>query len=236
MQKYDILLFDADNTLLDFTKSEFYAFRIMSETCGLPYSADLYNLYSQINDSLWKKLERKEITLNELKTERFRLLLLQSGRKCTKEDVLLLCRTYMEALGQQSFLIEGAEETVRALSLSYDLCLVTNGIASIQNARIENSKLKPYFSHIFISEEIGAAKPEPAFFESVMHTLHYPPKEKVLVIGDSLTSDCDGAINFGLDVCRYNPNSLPDNGRKITFSVKKLTDLLGILNEECENG
>ena len=229
MQKYDILLFDADNTLLDFTTAEYNAFRLTAESCGLTYSDELYRTYSAINDGLWKRLERQKVTLDQLKTERFRLLLLETGLPASDDVSRRMSETYMSSLGTQSCLIDGAEEICRRLSRVYTMCLVTNGIASIQRSRIDGSLLKPYFPHVFISEEIGAAKPKPEFFDHVMEKLGYPPKERVLVIGDSLTSDCDGAIAYGLDVCRYNPDGLSDNGRPITYTVKKLAELAELL-------
>ena len=79
MKRYEYLLFDADNTLFDFSLAEYISF---GETCrqgGIAYSEELYVTYSEINDGLWKRIEKKEITLEFLKTERFRLLLIAMG-------------------------------------------------------------------------------------------------------------------------------------------------------------
>lgn len=232
MKKYEYLLFDADNTLFDFTKAEYLAFRVTAEGGGLPFSEELYREYSAINDRLWKKLEKKEVTLEFLKTERFRLLLLSLGHADDAETLAKaagLRDCYMKSLGEQTCLIEGAEEVCRELSQRYTMYLVTNGIGKIQRARFHASALKPYFKDIFISEEIGAAKPSPAYFDAVFSAIGQPDKEKCLMIGDSLTSDCDGAIAYGLDICRYNPNEESDKGRKITYTVKKLSELTALL-------
>lgn len=232
MKKYEYLLFDADNTLLDFTMAEYLAFRYTAESEGLAFSEELYSAYSVINDGLWKKLEKNETTLEKLKLERFRLLLLSIGyveneETMAKADRLRDC--YTESLGEQTCLIDGAEEVCKELSKRYTMVLVTNGIAKIQHSRIDNSAIKPYFKDVFISEEIGAAKPSPAYFDAVFAALGMPPKEKCLVIGDSLTSDCDGAIGYGLDICRYNPKGESDKGRQITYTVSKLSELTELL-------
>ncbi len=232
MKKYEYLLFDADNTLLDFSKAEYLAFRFTAESEGLAFSEDLYNAYSVINDGLWKSLERKEIDLEFLKLERFRRLLLGMGyeeNETTMTKAARLRDCYTESLGEQTCLIEGAEEVCKELSERYDMYLVTNGIAKIQHARIDNCAIKPYFKDVFISEEIGASKPSPAYFDAVFAALGMPEKEKCLVIGDSLTSDCDGAIAYGLDICRYNPKGESDKGRKITYTVNKLSELTELL-------
>lgn len=232
MKKYEYLLFDADNTLFDFNMAEFLAFRTVSESGELPYSDQLYREYSAINDNLWKKLEKGAITLDFLKLERFRILLTMIGFPENKETTAKAAEfrdIYMNSLAEQTCLIEGAAEVCRELSTRYQMYIITNGIGRIQRSRFEKSELKPYFKDIFISEELGVAKPSSAYFDAVFEKLGNPALEKCLVIGDSLTSDCDGAIGYGLDICRFNPKDLPDNGRKITYTVKKLSELTAIL-------
>jgi len=232
MKKYEYLLFDADNTLFDFSKAEYLAFRIAAEGGAIPFSEELYREYSTINDGLWKRLEKKEITLEFLKIERFRLLLISLGYEddeTTLDKAAFLRDCYIEALGEQTCLIEGAADVCRKLSEKYKMYLVTNGISKIQRSRLEKSELKPYFRDIFISEEIGAAKPSLSYFDAVFASLGNPPREQCLVIGDSLTSDCDGAIAYGIDICRYNPMGDSDKGRVITYTVKKLSELTEIL-------
>ena len=232
MKKYEYLLFDADNTLFDFSKAEFLAFRIATESGGIPFSEEIYQKYSEINDSLWKKLETGEINLEFLKLERFRLLLISLGYEESGDSAkkaIFLKDSYIEALGKQTCLIKGAVEICRALSTKYKMYLITNGISNIQRARFDSSELKPFFREMFVSEEIGAAKPSVAYFDHVFSRLGNPSKDKCLVIGDSLTSDCDGAISYGLDICRFNPKGESDQGRRITYTVKKLEELLDIL-------
>ncbi len=142
---YRYLLFDADNTLFDFNKAEYLSFRDMCSACNVRYSEELYEQYSAINDRLWKLLEQKEISLETLKIERFRQLLTANGYAETdaaaKAPEMRDC--YMERLGQQTVLIDGAEEICRKLSANYELYIVTNGISRIQRSRFAKSVLKP---------------------------------------------------------------------------------------------
>ena len=233
MARYRILLFDADNTLFDFDRCEEEAFLLTVRTEGLTGGEALYKRYSSINADLWKRYERGEIGLDFLKIERFRLLLLSAGRE--NEDVLSekaahLRDVYAEALANQAFLIPDAEELCRALCRDYALYIVTNGISRIQRGRFAKSGLEPYFRGMFVSEEIGAKKPEKRYFDAVFEALGEPEKAEVLVIGDSLTSDADGALGYGVDFCRYNPAGLSDEGRAVTYTVKKLSEVKDILN------
>ena len=232
IKKYEYLLFDADNTLFDFTKAERISFR---ETCGetgLNYSSQLCMKYSEINDSLWKKLETGDITLERLKLDRFRLLLLDIGYPDDEETfhtAELMRDNYVRFLGRQSCLIDGAETVCRTLSKKNKMYIVTNGISAIQRARLANSEIKDCFVDIFVSEEIGVSKPSRGYFDYVIKKIGDQDVSKYLVIGDSLTSDCDGAIAYGMDICRYNPMHKPSDGRKLTYDIEKLSELYAIL-------
>ena len=232
MSRYEILLFDADNTLFDFDRAEEEVFRVTAEQGGLIFTDALYRRYSAINDSLWKKLERREVDLETLKRERFRLLLAECTDTPADElpaRAAFVRDTYIEALGEQCFLIDGAEDLCRDLAGQYRMFIITNGISRIQRRRFAKSPLVPYFEGMFVSEEIGAGKPSPAYFDAVFAALGQPVKSSVLVIGDSLTSDCDGAIAYGLDICRFDPKGEGNSGRALTYTVGKLSEIRDLL-------
>lgn len=233
MARYRILLFDADNTLFDFDRCEEEAFLKTARMEGIVPGEGLYERYSAINADLWKRYERGEIGLEFLKIERFRLLFLSMGEKDgieLSERAAHFRDAYTEALSNQAFLIPGAAELCRDLCRAYDLYIVTNGISRIQRNRFSKSGLQPYFRGMFVSEEIGAKKPDKRYFDAVFEGLGNPPRSEVLMIGDSLTSDADGALGYGLDFCRFNPGGRSDEGRAVTYTVKKQSEVKDILN------
>ncbi len=232
MKQYQYLLFDADNTLFDFTKAEYLSFRDTCSACNVGYSEELYEQYSAINDRLWKLLEQGGIKLDALKIERFRELLLKNGfadDDVTLSKALEMRDSYMANLAMQTCMIDGAEDICRKLAEKYELYIVTNGISRIQRSRFGRSVLKPYFRDLFISEEIGAGKPAPEYYDHVLRTIGCAEKGAYLAIGDSLTSDCAGAVNYGLDICYFNPKNRPDGGLKMTYTIQHLSELEAIL-------
>ena len=136
---------------------------------------------------------------------------------------------HIDHLSNQTCLIDGAEEICRKLVERYELYIVTNGISMIQRSRFSKSVLKPYFRGLFISEEIGAGKPSEKYYDHVLAAIGCSRKEAYLAIGDSLTSDCAGAVNYGLDIVYYNPNGKSDSGLPLTFTIQKLSELEKIL-------
>ena len=230
-RKYDYLLFDADNTLYDFSLAEYNAFGEVARACGLDFTDALYRRYSEINDAQWKLLEKKETTLDRLKTERFRLLLHECGFTGEDADDLAekMAGDYLAALSHQKCLIDGAVEVCHKLKEHYRLYLVTNGTSAIQRARFTDTPVSDCFEDMFISEELGVSKPAREYFDKVLAAIGESDRRKYLVIGDSLTSDCDGAIAAGLDICRYDPDNKSDGGRKLTYNINRLTDLCDLL-------
>ena len=232
MKQYQYLLFDADNTLFDFTKAEYLSFRDTCSACNVCYSEELYGQYSAINDHLWKLLEKGGIKLETLKIERFRRLLLENGwqnSETTLNKALEMRDSYISNLAHQTCLIDGAEDICRKLAEHYVMYIVTNGISRIQRSRFAKSVLKPYFRDLFISEEIGAGKPSPEYYDHVLRTIGCADKKAYLTLGDSLTSDCAGAVAYGLDIVYFNPHGMPDNGLKLTYTIQKLSELEDIL-------
>ncbi len=224
---YRIALFDADNTLLDFTRSEHEAVCICLANRGLPTDEDTVRLYSSINDGHWKRLERGETTRERLKVERFADFFHAIGHN---GDPKIMAHDYESTLSHQTFLVDGALDLIQQLHGKCRLFIVTNGITAVQKSRFGGCPLAPYFEKCFISEEMGCAKPEKVFFDRVATEIPDFAPSEALVIGDSLSSDIQGGINAGLDTCWFNPHRKnPPADMRITHTVYSLSELQSIL-------
>ncbi len=224
---YKIALFDADNTLLDFTRAEHNAVSICLAARGLPSDEETVSCYSRINDGYWKRLEQGLTTRDRLKVDRFADLFSALGYEGDPKSMAV---DYEEALSRQTHLMDGALELIQALYGKCRLFIITNGTAVVQKGRFGNSPLAPYFERCFISEEMGCNKPEKAFFDRVATEISDFDSHEAIVIGDSLSSDIRGGINAGLDTCWFDPagKSAPE-GMKITYTVRTLDEILPIL-------
>lgn len=224
---YRTLLFDADETLLDFPRSERAALCEALQRSGITPNSEMIEEYSRINSATWKRLERGEITKEALRIERFFEFCRYFGLQA---DVPRMAADYLASLATQSFLLEDALEVCRILTKCCDLYIITNGIADVQHGRLDRSPIRPFFKDIFISEELGAEKPNPAFFEAVASRIPNFEIADTLVVGDSLTSDMAGGIMAGLDTCWLNfkgkekPSHLP-----ITYVIGNLRDVIPLV-------
>ncbi len=225
--KYKWLLFDADNTLLDYNKSEKKAFAESCNYYNILVTPILTERYQQINKYLWSEFEKGNITSKKLRIRRFRFLFEDFNIKIKPKD---FSNRYLDKLSRTSFLIDGALEILNSLKEKTELAIITNGIKFVQNGRLKASKLDSYFKEIIISEDVGTAKPDKIFFDYTLNKINFTTKNEILIIGDSLSSDIKGGINAGIDTCWFNPNQ---NGNitsiKPTYEINNLNDIIKII-------
>ncbi len=221
MGKYKYVLFDADNTIFDFDMCERTAFRLALEEAGITYSDFLYDTYHVTNDKCWKMLEKGEIGREELKVERFREAFEICG--IPGDGYLSVSVRYEELLAEQIFEIDGVYEMLSRISSRYPVYVITNGLVKVQKGRFAKSRISEYIKKVYISEQVGYAKPDKRYFDRVLEDIGATPDE-CIVIGDSLTSDIDGAINSGIDSIWYNRRGADAEGRRPTYTVDNVTD------------
>lgn len=225
---FEILLFDIDDTLLDFHKAEFYAFQEVCKQYNIEWNEEFYTTYKQINLLCWKQLEKGLLKRNEVYTKRFEELF--SVYKYTI-DVEQFNKDYFSNLRLHHPLMPNALELLDQLT-NKRLYVVTNGDKYVQQPRYINSGLNKYFIKAFISEDTGYEKPSIQYFEYVAKHIDDFDKEKTLIIGDSLSSDIKGGNNFNIKTCWYNPKHKNRSGNiHVDYEIHDLLDLLPIVNQ-----
>ena len=225
LDNYKYLLFDLDDTLLDFGKAQVLAFKKLLEDENIEYSDESFEKYETINKSLWRSFERGEISNKEVTSERFIRFFALFGMKVDGSEVDNRFRSYL-AEGNQLF--EGIVEMLEKLSLTHKLYIASNGIGITQHTRLINNNLNKYFDKIFISEEIGSKKPDREFFDIILKEIGVEDKGEVLMIGDTLTSDILGANNVGIDSCLVDIHGIENSEINPTYKIAKTIDLLNI--------
>ena len=226
--KYLWLLFDADDTLFDYPKAEAKALFWTLEQLGFSYRSDYLPIYHKHNQQVWREFEQGLLTPLQLRTKRFQLLFAEIG---LISDPQLFSPLYLKNLALGSDLFDGVADTLLTLSKDYHIGLVTNGLADVQRPRLENSSIYQLIEKVFISEELGAAKPDKAYFDFVFKEIGNPQKNEVLIIGDSPTSDMLGGIQYGIDTCWYNP-SQKTAALPVTYQIQTMTELIPLLGNK----
>ena len=202
----EFLLLDLDDTILDFHKAERIALAKTLEDFGVEPTDAVLSRYHIINLQHWQRLEKGELTRDQVQEGRFRVLFEELGREA---NPVAVTRAYEHNLGIGHYFLPGAEEAVQSLHKSYRLFLASNGTASVQHSRLTSAGLYPYFEKVFVSQEMGLNKPSKAYFDACFAQIPGFDPQKAIMVGDSLTSDILGGINAGIKTCWVNPTHAP---------------------------
>ena len=227
---YKFLLFDLDHTLLDFDSAEDIALTQLLKEEGVVAIRAYKDYYVPMNKTLWKDLEQKKITKQELVNTRFSKLFAHFG---IEKDGQYLAERYQLFLSKQGQIFPGVENLLKTLiNDGYELYAATNGITFIQTGRIDHSGIAPFFKEIFISEQLHTQKPDREFYEKIGALIPNFYKNHALMIGDSLSADIQGGNNAGIDTVWYNPYHLDNNTQaQPTYEVDSYQALLEILDK-----
>lgn len=229
MKKFEWLLFDLDNTILDFGKSSEHAFEKLLHHINPDFDSEkLYPIYNKINHEIWDAREAGKISHTELKWKRWELFFKEVNIDFDPHDSNEI---YFETIKTNAFFVEHAEKMLEQISSEYKSMIVTNGLSEVQWPRIKSTNLENHFDHIVISDEIGVAKPQDAFFEHCQKFIDPEiPKDKILIIGDTLKSDILGGNNFGIKTCWYNHYDSPNQSDiKADYEIESIADFVKIL-------
>lgn len=225
---YDVILWDVDGTLLDFDYSMERALTKCLAEIGVDATPEIIECYGNINNSWWSRLERGEVTKAQLSTGRFTDLFEAFDIDCP--DLETYISHYQDYLGTFYRYIDNSLEICKSLKGKCRQCVVTNGVTSTQLKKLKLSGLYDVMDDIFISEQLGAPKPSKKFFDRVLETMPNVRKEKILIVGDSLSSDMRGGNNAGIDTCWYNPkNMFNETAVEIKYMIWDLKEVLLIV-------
>lgn len=229
MGRFNTILWDVDQTLLDFDKSQEYALDDSFKQFGKKIDAMILAQYREINTAYWIRYELGEITKDELVTGRFDTLFSQLGiTDIASKDFNVV---YQKALGSVFYFRDDAYQLCSRLKGKVRQYVVTNGVSSTQRNKLRLSGLDQIFEDIFVSEEMGYHKPQLLYFEKCFEKIEDFQKDKVLIVGDSLSSDMQGGNNAGIACCWYNPEGKENNtGLRIDYEIRNLWEVEDILS------
>lgn len=227
MHVYSWLLFDADNTLWDFSAAEAAALKATLTGKGIDWSEEILADYRAINHQVWSDFEAGRLPKAHLRTIRFQRLL---DRYRLTHAATELSASYREGLAQSRHLIPGARPLLERLAPNYRMGLITNGLKEVQRPRLAGTGFTSFFEFVVISDEIGVAKPQAAFFDHAYARMQGVDKARVLVIGDNPNADIKGGMAYGFDTCWLRHPGVADRrpfGE--TYRIRDLRELEQIL-------
>lgn len=222
-----IILIDLDNTIIDFNECARHSIMGIFEDLGFHYDDNVFETFITENVKIWKRLERGEIDKPYLRANRWNIIL---GKLGIEYDGTIIEERFENGVAKGAYPVEYAYELLEYLYSKYDLYVVSNGFRFVQESRVKIGKFDKYFKELFLSEDIGIQKPDIRFFDYCYEKIGCPPKEDLILIGDSLSADIQGGINFNVETIWFNKNNEPQNDTiKPTYTVNHLKEIEKIL-------
>lgn len=227
-----IILWDVDGTLLDFHAAESAAIRSLFQDFGLGECTDeMLRRYSQINNGFWQRLERNEITKQQVLIGRFEAFFSETGIDPGLAPAFN--QQYLPRLGDTIVYRDDSLNVVKSLKGKVRQYVVSNGTVIAQTKKLKLSGLGEQMDGIFLSEELGVEKPNIGFFEKVFSAIRPEALSEVMIVGDSLTSDMQGGINAGIRTCWYNPDRKPlPDGYPVDCIIHDLHELESLIRRD----
>jgi putative hydrolase of the HAD superfamily len=232
MHPYRYVFLDLDDTIWDFHANARLSLQKMYEQQALnryfENFEEFFQIYARRNIELWEMYGKGEITKEFLMSERFRYPLAKMGL----DDMQLaeaIGKQYLEILPEQTALLPSARELLDYLYPKYPLTLISNGFVEVQYKKLKSCRIEHYFSHVVLSEQAGALKPDREIFNYALQLNQASPEEAIM-IGDSFSADIEGAKNAGIDQIYLQRNNLLSyTGQQATFIIKSLQEVFSIL-------
>ncbi len=226
---YKAIIFDLDNTLLDYTRSELESMRQTCRDHSL-FQAD----GGQEWDSFWSRFLEHNFRhwnnfVNGGEVKSIRDVLHYSFRDTLNRSEILhkqLAESYWRYFCDNCYFEEGVQDVLEwAQQQRFQLGIITNGIGEAQRSRLKAGGIDHLFQALIVSDEVRVRKPAKEIFEMALGHLG-ARREEVLFVGDSLTDDYEGAVRSGIDFCYYNRTGavLPDNIAP-KYAIRRLTEL-----------
>ena len=233
---YTDLFLDFDDTLYDTHGNAVIALKETFEDFNLeqyfPDPQDFYDAYWLANIDLWTRYSKGEITRDYLIVERFRRpLSVGQGIEVTKEMCLEISDRFLNYCASKPGVIDGAHELMDYLrQRGYRMHMTSNGFHEVQYKKLEACGLLDYFDTIILSEDAGANKPSPLFFDYALRQSG-ACRTTTLMIGDNLQTDIKGALSSGIDALLFNrwKVEVDDCSPKPTFIVNNLMEIMNVL-------
>jgi HAD superfamily hydrolase (TIGR01549 family) len=221
-----VVLIDVDNTLLDFDGYVKFAMKTGFEQFGfIKYEDWMYDEFCVINHGYWSAYEKGEVSYEYILNNRWDSVFEKLG---IVGDGVAFEKFFKGTLFNNAILINGAIDALKYLSGKYVVCTATNGPFEQQKNRLEISGINKFTTIDFISEQMGVQKPKKEFFDYAINELNAYfksrgenelSKDEIIMIGDSASSDINGAKNSGIKACYFDKNKVGKIPQNADYSI-----------------
>lgn len=231
--KINAVFFDLDDTLHDHLKP--FSTTIKNIFPFISTDISMLALYKKMryySDILWDQYSQNQLSLTDLRTKRIIYTLEEFDINISTQDARRFQQEYEISL-ESLTLFPDVENVLKELrNQEITLGIITNGPSKHQSNKIKKLALTTYISkdNIFISDDVGVAKPDSKIFHIVAKKVGYSP-ENILYVGDSWRNDVVGASNAGWQTLWFNHrNRQPETEHESLIITDGLSSIFSVLD------
>ena len=205
------VLFDLDDTLFDHRGCARDALQAVQagHACFREMAfAELERTHARFLEELHREVMIGRVPLEAAREERFRRLFAAAGLTAGDGLARIAAVTYRERYTGARRAVAGAAEVLRLVRARARVGIVSNNLLEEQRDKLRVCGLDGFVDELVVSEEAGAAKPDPAIFALALQRLGCAAGEAVMV-GDSWPADIAGARASGIRAIWFNPSREP---------------------------
>ncbi|VDN49122.1 2-haloalkanoic acid dehalogenase [Petrocella atlantisensis] len=219
MRRYQTMLFDLDDTLLDRDKAVDRMFSIILENC-----------YGEVRESAKSDMLQKFKEYDNGGGYSNKVEIFESFFNVFPPKYRLQGNNIMD-FWNNNFpscfsLKQNTINIVNSIKVHVKVGIITNGITQRQKEKIVNTNLDRCFDIIIISDEVGYSKPDKRIFKLALNKLDVQP-ETALFVGDNIEKDIGGCQNANINGIWFNPRKvINDTMIKPYAEISSLEELL----------
>jgi 2-haloacid dehalogenase len=224
---YIAIFFDIDDTIFDFDRCSANALARTCFRCGLPCTGETLALFRSVDGELWEMQRRNLLSVDQVVERRAQIITAELG---APSACGLFSASFQESLADEAIPVPDAGEVLAGLHGQYRLYAASNGVRRGQIRRLEKAGFLQYFTDVYVSDQIGREKPDTSFFRACLARSGLAG-EQVLMVGDSLRADIQGAGSAGIDACWFHPRrpEMSEKPAAAKYQIFALRELLEIL-------
>ncbi len=227
-KNYRHIFFDLDHTLWDYEKNAGEVLYDLYDEFSFATNADftakhLVETFHEVNDYLWDQHDKGLINKYHIRTHRFPNVFDRLGHSINEAEAKDFGTKYITRCPSKPHTMPFAHEVLDYLKSKYILHIITNGFQNMQQMKMDSAGISHYFDQLFISEEVGAKKPDLRIFDHALASTG-ASSDEALMIGDNLIADIGGARNARWDQVYFNPKQIPHQ-QEVTYEIQTLNQL-----------
>lgn len=193
------VFFDINDTVVNHSQAQRISIRKMSALLGGQKKEEFTKIWNEVAKRYWDLFEEKKITFEEQRLRRIKEVWHYFNAELSAKQIELYAKHYTTYYEEALVVNPDLKVVIELLHAdNIPIGIISNGHGPLQRSRLKAARIESYFKNelIFISDEVGLAKPNQRIFELAEKAAGVGPSE-IVFYGDDFKNDIEPAKKRG---------------------------------------